>query len=216
VETPEVTKKSKARKPIDLNFSRIDVVHDLTDDQKICGCGCTLTAFGADITEQLQMVPAYIQVLRHKRLKYACKSCKDGVKIAPVCSQAISKTLAAPGLLAHVAVDKFDDHLPLNRQAEMWNRMGVGLSRSTLSSWVLKMGSSLLPLITHLQNHLCQGNYIKADETPLQVLKTPNKSNASNSYMWVLVSELAVKLETTKDEVYLKMLKKAEKSGTID
>lgn len=188
VETPEVIQKSKARKPIDLNFPRIDVVHDLTDNQKICVCGCTLTAFGADITEQLQVVPAYIQVLRHKRLKYACKSCKDGIKIAPVCNQAISKTLAAPGLLAHVAVAKFDDHLPLNHQSEIWNRLGVNLSRATLSSWVLKMGSALSPFITHLQNHLCQGDYIKADETPLQVLKTPNKSNASNSYMWVYLN----------------------------
>ena len=185
VNTQEVTQKSKARKPINLNFPRIDVVHDLRDDQKMCVCGCTLTAFGADVTEQLQVVPAYIQVLRHKRLKYSCQSCKEGVKIAPVCSQAISKTLAAPGLLAHVAVAKFDDHLPLNRQAEIWNRLGVNLCRATLSSWVLKMGSALSPLLTHLQAHVCQGDYIKADETPLQVLKTPNKSNTSNSYMWV-------------------------------
>jgi hypothetical protein len=121
-------------------------------------------------------------------LKYACKSCAEGVKIAPVVTQAISKCMAAPGLLAHVAVAKFDDHLPLYRQSEIWGRMGVDLSRATLSAWVLKMGYALAPLITHMQHRIVQSVYVKADETTIQVLKTPKKSNTSKSYMWVYLN----------------------------
>eukprot|EP01035_Chromulina_nebulosa_P037592 gene37592-50750_t len=127
IEAQEKTKKSRGRKPIPAEYPRVDVIHDLSDDQKVCSCGCQMTAFGMDVTEQLDVVPAYIRVLQHKRLKYACKSCQEGVKIAPVVITAISKCMAAPGLLAHVAVAKFDDHLPLYRQSEIWDRMGVPL-----------------------------------------------------------------------------------------
>ena len=188
IKTPETPKKSKARKPIPADYPRVDVIHDLADDQKVCSCGCQMTSFGMDISEQLDVVPAYIRVLRHKRLKYACKACEEGVKTAPVAITAISKCMAAPGLLAHVAVSKFDDHLPLYRQSEIWERMGVELSRATLSSWVLKMGSALAPLITYLQNHSVQSTYVKADETTVQVLRTPKKPDTSKSYMWVYMN----------------------------
>jgi transposase len=96
--------------------------------------------------------------------------------------------MAAPGLLAHVAVMKFDDHLPLYRQSEIWARLGVELSRATLSSWVLKMGLAVEPLVRHLQTHVIQSEYVKADETVCQVLKTPGKSDTTSSYMWVYMT----------------------------
>ena len=193
IETPEKTKQPKIRKPIPAVYPRVEVIHDLTDDQKVCSCGCQMTSFGMDITEQLDVVPAYIRVLQHKRLKYACKSCEEGVKIAPVVPSAISKCMAAPGLLAHVAASKFDDHLPLYRQSEIWGRMGVELSRATLSAWVLKMGYVLAPLIAHMQHRIVQSVYVKADETTIQVLRTPKKSNASKSYMWVYMNANTLK-----------------------
>ena len=187
IAAPEKTKQARIRKPIPAAYPRVDVIHDLAEDQKVCSCGCQMTSFGMDISEQLDVVPAYIRVLRHKRLKYACKACQEGVKTAPVVTQAISKCMAAPGLLAHVAVAKYDDHLPLYRQSEIWSRMGVELSRATLSSWVLKMGSALFPLITYMQSHIVHSIYVKADETTIQVLKTPKKCHTSKSYMWVYV-----------------------------
>ncbi len=188
IKTPEKTKKSKIRKPIPAVYPRVEVIHDIAEDQKVCSCGCQMTSFGMDISEQLEVVPAYIRVLQHKRLKYACKSCQEGVKTAPVAIQAISKCMAAPGLLAHVAVAKYDDHLPLYRQSEIWGRMGVELSRATLSAWVLKMGSALAPLIRYMQKHIVQSIYVKADETTIQVLKTPKKCDTSKSYMWVYMT----------------------------
>lgn len=180
--------KKRGRKPIPNCYQRIDVIHDLQDDQKQCACGCDLKKIGEEVSEQLDVIPSQIYVKRHIRFKYACKNCQENVKIAPVQNQAIPKTLAAPGLLSHVAVMKFDDHLPLYRQSEIWNRMGVDLSRSTLSAWVLKMGNALEPIRNYLQKHIIASGYVQADETVCQVMKTPGKSDQSNSYMWVYMT----------------------------
>jgi transposase len=188
VATPRQEPKKKGRKPIPGGYQRIDVIHDLPEHQRQCSCGCVLSKIGEDVSEQLDVMPAQIYVKRHRRFKYACKSCQETVKIAPVQNQAIPKTMAAPGLLAHVAVMKFDDHLPLYRQSEIWARLGVELSRATLSSWVLKQGRALEPLVRHLQTHVIQSGYVQADETVCQVLKTPGKSDTTQSYMWVYMT----------------------------
>lgn len=176
----------KGRKPIPAHYPRVEVVHDLAENQKICTCGHNLAPFGEEVSEQLEVIPARICVIRHRRLKYACKVCCEGVTTAPVKTQAIAKCLAAPGLLAHVAAMKFDDHLPLYRQSEIWNRIGVDLSRATLSSWILKMGAALNPLVAHMQKHIVKSGYVKADETTAHVLKTPEKTG--QSYMWVYMT----------------------------
>lgn len=188
VETPKKERKTGGRKPIPQAYQRIDVIHDLPSDQKQCICGCGLSKIGEEISEQLDLIPAQIYVKRHIRLKYACKACQENVRIAPVQNQAIAKTLGAPGLLAHVAVAKFDDHLPLYRQNEIWERLGVDLSRATLSSWMLKIGLASEPLIAYLQNHMTKSTYVQADETVCQVLRTPGKSDKTNSYMWVYMT----------------------------
>jgi transposase len=102
--------------------------------------------------------------------------------------QPIPKGIPTAGLLAHVAVAKFDDHLPLYRQSEIWDRLGVNLPRSTLSSWILKMGDLLKPMIPLLQNHIIQSGYINADETTTQVLREPGRVPTSTSYMWVYMT----------------------------
>jgi transposase len=119
--------RKKGRKPISGEYFRTDVIHDLREEDKICTCGMHLKNIGEEVSEQLDVIPAKIYVKRHKRQKYACKKCQDTIKIAPVQSQAIAKCMAAPGLLAHVAVMKFDDHLPLYRQSEIWDRLGVDI-----------------------------------------------------------------------------------------
>ncbi|CAO5677143.1 MAG: hypothetical protein HEEMFOPI_01274 [Holosporales bacterium] len=110
------------------------------------------------------------------------------MKIAPVQNQAIAKCLAAPGLLAYTAILKYDDHLPLFRQSEVWDRLGIDISRSTLSSWILKIGNAVTPLIQEMRKHIVASNYVKADETTVQVLRTFDKSNTSKSFMWVYMT----------------------------
>ena len=102
--------------------------------------------------------------------------------------QPIPKGIPTAGLLAHVAVAKFDDHLPLYRQSEIWDRLGVNLPRSTLSAWILKMGALLQPMIPLLQNHIIKSGYVNADETTAQVLKEPGRAPTATSYMWVYMT----------------------------
>jgi transposase len=188
VETLQKEKKKRGRKPIPHAYKRVDVIHDLPENQKQCACGCVLSKIGQEVSEQMDLIPAQICVKRNVRLQYACKNCQENVKIAPVQNQAIPKTLGAPGLLAHVAVMKFDDHLPLYRQSEIWKRLGVDLSRATLSSWMLKIGEASEPIIAYLKNHIAQSGHVQADETVCQVLRTPGKSDKTNSYMWVYMT----------------------------
>ena len=184
----EKVRKKPGRRPIPADYPRVDIVHDLNESEKICSCGCALTQFGEEVSEQLDVIPAKIYVKRHRRLKYACKNCQENVKIAPVQEQAIAKCLAAPGLLAYSAILKYDDHLPLYRQSEVWERLGVDISRSTLSSWIVKIGDAVSPLIQNMQKHIVASGYVMADETTVQVLRTFDKSNTSKSFMWVYMT----------------------------
>ncbi|CAO5674012.1 MAG: hypothetical protein CNLJKLNK_01424 [Holosporales bacterium] len=184
----EKIRKKPGRRPVPADYLRVDIIHDLNESEKVCSCGCALTQFGEEVSEQLDVIPAKVYVKRHRRLKYACKNCQENVKIAPVQNQAIAKCLAAPGLLAYTAILKYDDHLPLFRQSEVWDRLGIDISRSTLSSWILKIGNAVTPLIQEMRKHIVASNYVKADETTVQVLRTFDKSNTSKSFMWVYMT----------------------------
>lgn len=178
----------RGRKPLPAGFFRENILHELSEDKRFCLCGCLLSKIGEEISEQLELIPAQLKVLRHLRSKYACKECQEGIIIAPMPTQPIPKSMATSGLLAHVAVAKFDDHLPLYRQSEIWERMGVSLPRSTLSNWILKMGTLLNPLVHLMQSHLCKSDYVKADETTVQVMNEPERSNTTKSYMWLYMT----------------------------
>lgn len=187
-DTTPSDRPKRGRKPLPPHLPREDVIHDLPDSDKICACGCQLSKIGQETSEQLEVIPAQLKVLRHIRLRYACKACSEGVTTAPLPKQPIPKGIPTAGLLAHVAVAKFDDHLPLYRQSEIWNRLGVNLPRSTLSAWILKMGDLLQPMIPFLQNHILQSGYVNADETTTQVLKEPGRTPTATSYMWVYMT----------------------------
>lgn len=178
----------RGRKPLPAHLPREDVIHDLPDNDKICACGCQLSKIGHETSEQLEVIPAQLKVLRHIRLRYACKACSEGVTTAPLPKQPIPKGIPTAGLLAHVCVAKYDDHLPLYRQSEIWDRLGVNLPRSTLSSWVLQVGNLLAPMIPLLQNHIVSSGYVNADETTTQVLKEPGRVPTATSYMWVYMT----------------------------
>ena len=188
---PEHTRKKRGRKPLPEDLPRIEVIHDIPEEEKHCACGEELSCIGQDESEKLDYVPAQIRVIRHIRLKYACKSCEgvedDGptVKIAPPPVQLIPKSLATEGLLAHLIVSKFADALPLYRQQKIFSRMGIGLSRSTMVNWVVNASRCCKPLIDLLAEEIRGGPLINMDESPLQVLKEPGRHNTTRSYMWI-------------------------------
>jgi hypothetical protein len=119
------------------------------------------------------------------RLKYACKACEETIKTAPVPAHPIPKSNASPGLLAHVAVAKYQDALPLARQERILQRAGVELPRATLAGWMIRLGALLDPLIEQLRGRLLAYDIVQMDETRIQVLKEAGRSASSNSYIWV-------------------------------
>ncbi|MFK4754845.1 IS66 family transposase, partial [Oceanobacter antarcticus] len=129
--------------------------------------------------------PAVVQVLVHARQKYVCEACESGVQMAALPTQPIPKSNASPGLLAHIAVAKYQDGLPLYRMETIFKRMGIHLPRNTLANWMMKSSELLQPLYNLLNDQLLESGYIHMDETRVQVLKEPDKTAESLSYMWV-------------------------------
>ena len=185
------TRKKRGRKPLPVDLPRIEVVHDLPEAEKQCACGATLSCIGQETCEKLDYIPAKVRVIRHIRPKYACKTCEgvedDGptVKIMPPPEQLIPKSIATEGLLAHIAVAKFADALPLYRQQKIFNRLGVDLPRATLANWMIRAAERCRPVIDLLHQEIRSGPLINIDESPLQVLKEPGRSNTAKSFMWV-------------------------------
>jgi len=188
---PSHSRRKRGRKPLPEHLPRVDVIHDLNDDEKMCACGHVMSRIGQEQCEKLDYIPARIQVLRHIRYKYACKHCEgvesDGstVKIAPPPTQLIPKSNATEGLLAHVFTSKFADGLPLYRQQKIFARLGLDLPRSTMANWAIEASIRCKPLIALLQLEIRGGPLINVDETTLQVLKEPGRRDTSKSYMWL-------------------------------
>ncbi len=191
IHVPAHDRKKRGRKPLDENLPRVEEVHDLSPEEKICGCGAELSQIGEEVSEQLDIIPAKVQVIRHIRPQYACKHCEglqdDGptVKIAPVHPQIIPKSIASPGLLAHVLTGKFVDHMPFYRQEKQLLRLGGDITRASMCNWAQKVADACLPLLNLLQDEITSGNYINIDETPVQVLAEPGRAPTTKSYMWV-------------------------------
>ena len=184
-------RKKRGRKPLPADLPRVEILHDIPEEEKQCACGAQKSCIGEDTSEKLDYVPAKMRVLRHIRPKYACKQCEgvedDGptVAIAPVPVQLISKSIATEGLLAHIAVSKFADGLPLYRQQKIFSRLDVELSRATMANWMIQAAGCCKPVIELLHREIRSGPMINIDESPFQVLNEPGRSNTSKSYMWV-------------------------------
>ena len=186
VTIPAHDRKKPGRKPLPDYIERVEVLHDLPEAEKICPHdGTRLTRIGEEVSEQLDIIPAKVQVLRHIRPKYACPCCRQGVTTAKLPPQPIPKSIASPGLLAHVCTAKYADALPLHRQEAILQRAGVELPRATLAGWMLKLGDLVQPLINLLRDTLLSYEVVQMDETTVQVLKQPQKAPTAQSYMWV-------------------------------
>ncbi len=177
------------RAPLPEYLPRVDIEHPLPESERCCPRhGIALERFDELVSEQLDIIPAKVQVLRHIRGKYRCPCCAGHLRTAPMTPQPIPKSQASPGLLAYVATAKFVDALPLYRQGQQFARLGVELSRTTLASWVVRLGELVQPLINLLRDELLAQPYLLMDETTLQVLKEPGRPPESKSYLWAQMS----------------------------
>jgi transposase len=179
-------KPRSPRKPLPEHLPR-EVVTHLPQGDCCASCGGALRQFGEDVSEQLEYIPENFKVILHVRPKFACNSC-DQVVEAPAPSRPIERGLAGPGLLAHVLVSKFADHLPLYRQLEVYARQGVEIERSTLAGWVGAASELLTPLLDALQMHVLGGTKLHADDTPIPVL-APGNGKTKTGKLWTYVRD---------------------------
>ena len=185
--SPAVEVKPRSpRKPLPDHLPR-EVITHLPQGDCCPGCGGALRQFGEDIAEQLENGPESFKVICHVRPKFACSGC-DRVVEAPAPSRPIERGLAGPGLLAHVLVSKFGDHLPLYRQSEIYARQGVEIERSTLAGWVGAASELLTPLLGALQKHVLGGAKLHADDTPIPVL-SPGRGKTKTGRLWTYVRD---------------------------
>src|SRR5271167_845043 len=163
----EAQRHKPARKPLPATLPR-----DVVEHAAPCACPCcggALRPLGEDVTEVLDYVPGSFRVTRHVRPKLSCRGC-EAIAQAPVPSLPIHRGLAGPGLLAHVLVAKYADHLPLYRQAEIYARAGVDLDRSTMADWVGQTARLVRPLVEAVGAHVMAAERVHADDTTVPVL----------------------------------------------
>jgi transposase len=175
-----VAKQIPKRAPLPAELPRREIRHEL--ESSTCRCGCELKRIGEDVAEKLDYTPGVFSVERHVRGKWVCEKCETLVQ-APVPAHVIDKGMPTCGLLAQVLVAKFQDHLPLYRQEQVFERAGLALSRSTLAQWVGECGVALQPLVEALGAELRTHGVLHADETPVAMLK-PGHGKTHRAYLW--------------------------------
>lgn len=175
------------RKPLPEHLPRDTRTYLPESGERCAQCGAAMKQLGEDVSEQLEYVPASFRVIRHVRPKFAC-SCCDHIAQASAPSRPIERGLAGPGLLAHVLVSKFADHVPLYRQSAIYAREGVELERSTLAKWVGHTASLLQPLVEAIRRHVMAASKLHADDTPVPVL-APGNGTTKTGRLWVYVRD---------------------------
>jgi len=161
-------RKKSVRRTWPEHLPRDEKIHAPTTDA--CpACGGGLRPLGEDVAEPLEFVPSSFRVIRHVRPKLAC-SCCDAIVQAPAASRPIERGIAGPGLLAHVLVAKFADHLPLYRQSVIYARESVDLDRALLAAWVDAASALLRPLVDAIGRHVMAAAKLHPDDTPVPVL----------------------------------------------
>jgi transposase len=173
------------RKPLPEHLPRQEEVHE---PACTCpNCGGVMRKLGEDVTEVLDYVPASFKVIRHVRPKLSCRVCETIVQ-APMPSLPIERGKPGPGLLAHVLVSKYADHLPLYRQSEIYAREGVDLERSTLADWVGRAAALLDPLVAALRKSVLSSDVLHGDDTPVPVL-APGLGKTRTGRLWAYVHD---------------------------
>ena len=173
------------RSPLPAELKRVDVMHEVPEDERTCPCGTPMVEIGQEISEQLDIVPMQIRVLRHIRKRYGCPSSLHAPVTAALPLQPLPKSNASADFLAMLLTVKFVDGLPLARFEYVLDRHGVPVPRQTLARWVIGAGRLLQPLHNLLRDTLTDGPFLHVDETVVQVLKEDGKTPTSTSYMWV-------------------------------
>ncbi|HEP8861237.1 TPA: IS66 family transposase [Pseudomonas aeruginosa] len=178
-------KRRGKRKPLPANLPRVEVIHELPEHERTCACGACKQVIGEEASEQLEIIPMQVRVIRHIRKTYACKACESAPVTADKPAQLIEKSLASPSVLAMLLTTKYADGIPLYRFEKMLSRHGIDIPRQTLARWVIQSGEQLQPLLNLMRDQLLGYPVLHCDETRLQVLHEPGRDPTAQSWMWV-------------------------------
>lgn len=178
-----LSKKKKgtgSKRKIDTStLEKEQIIHDLTEEEKTCGCGNQLQKIGEDKSEKIDFVPAKLKVIEHVTIKYACRQC-ECIKCANKPESPMPKSMATTNLVTDVVLKKYDEHLPLYRQSKILEREGAIIPDNTLGNWVMGAADALSPLGEALWRQINTSKYLQADETTVKILKPDKKG-----YMWL-------------------------------
>ena len=182
-------RKAHGRRPLAKDLPR--EVRRIEPENKQCsGCGKPMVEIRQERSEQLDYVPAVLRVIETVRPIYACPRCKDHVSVAPAATSPIARGKATASLLAHVAVSKYADHQPLNRQVGILARSGALLTKQTLCGWIRQTSEILAPVEKAHWESILSSHVLQADETPVKMLDPPKKQ-CTRAYFWAYVGDRA-------------------------
>jgi transposase len=178
-------RRTSGRRPLPAHLPRREVVHE---SSCVClACGGAMRKVGEDVTEILDYVPGRFQVIRHVRPAFSCRQCESMAQ-APMPALPVERGRPGPGLLAHVLVGRYCDHLPLYRQSGIYAREGVELDRVALADWVGKAAWLLAPLVETVAGHVMAAEKLHADDTPVPVL-APGTGKTKTGRLWVYLRD---------------------------
>lgn len=169
-----------------------EILCETAKEEQYCDhCNSPLRAIGKEVVrEELEYIPAKLQIVRYVRMSYECPRCKHTeypfIKKAQTPTSLMNHSLASPSSVANVMYQKYVNSVPLYRQEKEWERMGLSLSRATMANWIIRCSQDyLMPVVEHLQKKLLERDIVHCDETPVQVLKEEGKKPQTKSYMWL-------------------------------
>jgi transposase len=183
-------RRKRTRRPLPKDLPRRRVLVDLSEAEKVCACGREKQVIGEARSEKIDYVPAMVEVVETVIPKYACPGCHDGVSMAKAPPQAFEKGLAAEGLLAHVVISKYADHLPLHRQEQIFKRHGLDLPRSTLVGFVAQVAQVLEPIVLELKRQVLKSDYLQTDDTSVVILDPDVGDGRFKGHFWTYLDPL--------------------------
>jgi transposase len=178
------------RKPLPADLPRETVTLSPAEEDKHCAaCDVDKVVIGYESSELLEWEPAHFWVKVLRRAKMSCPACEAGVVVAPVADKVIEKGRPGAGLIAHLLVGKYQDSLPLTRQAEIFKRYGVDLSTSTLSDWVAAGADAFKAIYQEMVRQAMEAHVLGTDDTGLKVLDKDHEHGVRKGYMWAYVAD---------------------------
>lgn len=183
--TKQSPRRRGKRRPLPPELPRVETVMDVAEDKRLCDCGAPRVKIGEEVSEQLDIVPMKVRVIRTIRPRYGCPKGEHAPVTAPAVPRVLPRSHFSAGFVAMLLTVKYVDGLPLNRFAKVLGRHGVDMPRQSLARAAIAASKALQPLFNLARDNLLDSAVIHMDETPVQVLKEPDKPPGGRGFMWV-------------------------------